>query len=103
MSCPTAASVLCLWAAAGPEGPVPPSTLVPPQYGAYFCSDSMLEPLKRYGINPKTCSRDGYAVKLHPLTSCELSDALANSTLRGPQADTLLLVDIPSGAPTRGL
>ena len=89
-------------AAAGPEGPAPPSTLVPPQYGAYFCSDSMLEPLKRYGINPKTRSRDGYAVKLHPLTSCDpqaIADALANSTLRGPQADTLLLVDIPS---TRG-
>ena len=89
-------------AAAGPEGPAPPSTLVPPQYGAYFCSDSMLEPLKRYGINPKTRSRDGYAVKLHPLTSCDpqaIADVLANSTLRGPQADTLLLVDIPS---TRG-
>ena len=89
-------------AAAGPEGPAPPSTLVPPQYGAYFCSDSMLEPLKRYGINPKTRSRDGYAVKLHPLTSCDpqaIADALAHSTLRGPQADTLLLVDIPS---TRG-
>ena len=89
-------------AAAGPEGPATPSTLVPPQYGAYFCSDSMLEPLKRYGINPKTRSRDGYAVKLHPLTSCDpqaIADALANSTLRGPQADTLLLVDIPS---TRG-
>ena len=89
-------------AAAGPEGPAPPSTLVPPQYGAYFCSESMLEPLKRYGINPKTRSRDGYAVKLHPLTSCDqqtIADALANSTLRGPQADTLLLVDIPS---TRG-
>ena len=83
-------------------GPAPPSTLVPPQYGAYFCSESMLEPLKRYGINPKTRSRDGYAVKLHPLTSCDpqaIADALANSTLRGPQADTLLLVDIPS---TRG-
>ena len=89
-------------AAAGPDGPATPSTLVPPQYGAYFCSDSMLEPLKRYGINPKTRSRDGYAVKLHPLTSCDpqaIADALANSTLRGPQADTLLLVDIPS---TRG-
>ena len=62
----------------------------------------MLEPLKRYGINPKTRSRDGYAVKLHPLTSCDpqaIADALANSTPRGPQADTLLLVDIPS---TRG-
>eukprot|EP00434_Breviolum_minutum_P037976 symbB.v1.2.033674.t1/scaffold4216.1/size42974/5 len=62
----------------------------------------MLEPLKRYGINPKTRSRDGYAVKLHPLTSCDpqaIADALAHSTLRGPQADTLLLVDIPS---TRG-
>ena len=33
-------------------------------------ADSMLEPLKRCGINPKTRSRDGYAVKLHPLTSC---------------------------------
>ena len=62
----------------------------------------MLEPLKRYGINPKTRSRDGYAVQLHPLTSCDphaIADVLANSTLRGPQADTLLLVDIPS---TRG-
>ena len=64
----------------------------------HFCSDSMLEPLKRYGINPKTRSRDGYAVKLHPLASCDqqaVADVLANSTLRGPQADTLLLVDIP--------
>ena len=26
------------------------------QYEAYFCSDSMLEPLKRYDINPKTRS-----------------------------------------------
>ena len=89
-------------AAAGPEGPAPPSTLVPPQYGAYFCSESMVEPLKRYGINPKTRSRDGYAVKLHPLTSCDqqaIADTLAHSTLLGPQADTLLLVDIPS---TRG-
>ena len=33
-------------AAAGPEGPAPPAALVPPQYGAYFCSDSML------GIEP---------------------------------------------------
>ena len=59
----------------------------------------MLEPLKRYRINPKTRSRDGHAVKLHPLTSCDpqaIEDALANSTLRGPQADTLLLVAIPS-------
>ena len=47
------------------EGPAPPTSLAPPQYGAYFCSDSMLEPLKRYGINPKTRSRDGYAIKLH--------------------------------------
>ena len=38
-------------AAAGPEGSAPPTTLVPPQYGAYFCSGSMLNPLKRYGIN----------------------------------------------------
>ena len=72
-------------------------------YGAYFCSSSMLEPLKRYGINPKTRSRDGFAVKLQPLASCDqpaiIADVLANSTLRGPQADTLLLVDIPS---TRG-
>ena len=86
-------------AAAGLTGPASPSSLVPPQYGAYFCSGSMLEPLKRYGINPKTRSRDGYAVKLHPLTSCDsqsIADALAHSTLRGPQADTLLLVDIPS-------
>ena len=33
------------------------------------------------------------------MTSCDpqaIADALANSTLRGPQADTLLLVDIPS-------
>ena len=40
--------------------------------------------LKRYGINPKTRSRDGYAVKLHPLTSCDsqsIADALAHSTL----------------------
>ena len=62
----------------------------------------MLEPLKRYGINPKTRSRDGFAVKLHPLASCDtqaIADALAHSTLRGPLADTLLLVDIPS---TRG-
>ena len=89
-------------AAAGPEGSAPPATLVPPQYGAYFCSSSMLEPLKRYGINPKTRSRDGFAVKLQPLASCDqpaIADVLANSTLRGPQADTLLLVDIPS---TRG-
>ena len=83
-------------AAAGPEGSAPPATLVPPQYGAYFCSSSMLEPLKRYGINPKTRSRDGFAVKLHQQA---IADVLANSTLRGPQADTLLLVDIPS---TRG-
>ena len=89
-------------AAAGPEGSAPPATLVPPQYGAYFCSSSMLEPLKRYGINPKTRSRDGFAVKLQPLASCDqqaIADVLANSTLRGSQADTLLLVDIPS---TRG-
>ena len=62
----------------------------------------MLEPLKRYGINPKTRSRDGYAIKLHPLSSCDsqaIADAIAHSPLRGPQADTLLLVDIPS---TRG-
>ena len=88
-------------AAAG-EGPTPPTSLAPPQYGAYFCSDSMLEPLKRYGINPKTRSRDGYAIKLHPLSSCDsqaIADAIAHSPLRGPQADTLLLVDIPS---TRG-
>ena len=84
------------------EGPAPPTSLAPPQYGAYFCSDSMLEPLKRYGINPKTRSRDGYAIKLHPLSSCDsqaIADAIAHSPLRGPQADTLLLVDIPS---TRG-
>ena len=88
-------------AAAG-EGPAPPTSLAPPQYGACFCSDSMLEPLKRYGINPKTRSRDGYAIKLHPLSSCDsqaIADAIAHSPLRGPQADTLLLVDIPS---TRG-
>ena len=88
-------------AAAG-EGSAPPTSLAPPQYGAYFCSDSMLEPLKRYGINPKTRSRDGYAIKLHPLPSCDsqaIADAIAHSPLRGPQADTLLLVDIPS---TRG-
>ena len=53
-------------AATGPEGSAPPATLVLPQYGAYFCSSSMLEPLKRYGINPKTRSRDGFAVKLQP-------------------------------------
>jgi len=41
-------------AAAGPEGSAPPATLIPPRYGAYFCSNSMLKPLKRYGINPKT-------------------------------------------------
>ena len=89
-------------AAAGPEGSAPPTTLVPPQYGAYFCASSMLEPFKRYGINPKTRSRDGFAVKLQPLASCDqqaIADVLANSTVRGPQADTLLLVDIPS---TRG-
>ena len=83
------------------EGPAPPTSLAPPQY-AYFCSDSMLEPLKRYGINPKTRSRDGYAIKLHPLSSCDsqaIADAIADSPLRRPQADTLLLVDIPS---TRG-
>ena len=88
-------------AAAG-EGSVPPTSLAPPQYGAYFCSDSMLEPLKRYDINPKTRSRNGYAIKLHPLSSCNsqaIADAIAHSPLRGPQADTLLLVDIPS---TRG-
>ena len=41
-------------------------------------------------------------VKLQPLASCNkpaIADVLANSTLPGPQADTLLLVDIPS---TRG-
>eukprot|EP00434_Breviolum_minutum_P005040 symbB.v1.2.004446.t1/scaffold249.1/size274694/5 len=69
-------------------------------------ADSMLEPLKRCGINPKTRSRDGYAVKLHPLTSCNpqaVADALANSTLRGPLADTLLLVESPAHrAHTRG-
>ena len=89
-------------AAAGLTGPISPSSLVPPQYGAYFCSESMLEPLKRYDINPKTRSRDGYAVKLHSLTSCDsqsIANALTHSTLRGPQADILLLVDIPS---TRG-
>ena len=88
-------------ASAGPEGPAP-AALVPPQYGAYFCSDSMLEPLKRYCINPRTRSRDGYAVKLHSLTSCDphtIADVLAHSTLRGLQTDTLLLVDVPS---TRG-
>ena len=84
------------------EGPAPPTSLAPPQYGAYFCSDSMLEPLKRHGINPKTRSRDGYAIKPHPLSSCDsqaIADAIAHSPLRGPQADTLLLVDIAS---TRG-
>ena len=88
-------------AAAGLTGPASSFSLVPRE-GAYFYSESMLEPLKRYGINPKTRSRDGYAAKLHPLTSCDsqsIADALAHSTLRGPQADTLLLVDIPS---TRG-
>ena len=48
-------------AAAGPEGPAPPAALVSPQYGAYFCSDSMLEPLKRYGLYSRTRSRDGFA------------------------------------------
>ena len=79
--------------------PAPPISLAPPQYGAYFCSDSVLEPLKRYDINPKTRSRDGYAIKLHPLSSCDsqaIADAIAHSPLLGPQADTLLLVDIPS-------
>ena len=79
---------------------LPPLPL--PSMGLTFCTSSMLEPLKRYGINPKTRSRDGFAVKLQPLASCDkpaLADVLANSTLRGPQADTLLLVDIPS---TRG-
>ena len=46
-------------AAVGPEGSAPSPTLAPPQYGAYFCT-SMLEPLKRHGINPKTRSRDGF-------------------------------------------
>ena len=81
------------------EASAPPFSLAPPQYGAYFCSDSMLEPLKRYGINPKTRSRNGYAIKLHPLSSCDsqaIADAIAHSPLRGPQADTLLLVDISS-------
>eukprot|EP00434_Breviolum_minutum_P021740 symbB.v1.2.019190.t1/scaffold1512.1/size114451/1 len=81
------------------EGSAPPTSLAPPQYGAYFCSDIMPEPLKRYDINPKTRSRDGYAIKLHPLSSCDsqaIADAIAHSPLRGPQADTLLLVDIPS-------
>ena len=71
-------------AAVGPEGSAPPATLVPPQYGAYFCSSSVLDPLKRYGINPKTRSRDGFAVKLQPLASCDqpaIADILANSTL----------------------
>ena len=67
-------------AAARLTGPASPSSLVPPQYGAYFCSESMLEPLKRYDINPKTRSRDGYAVKLHPLTSCN-SQSIANAPL----------------------
>ena len=81
------------------EGSVPPTSLAPPQYGAYFCSDSMLEPLKRYDINPKIRSRDGYAIKLHSLSSCDfqaIADAIAHSPLRGPQADILLLVDIHS-------
>ena len=63
---------------------------------------SQAEPLKRYGISPKTRSRDGFAVKLQPSASCDMpdiADVLANSTLRGPQADTLILVDIPSTAP----
>ena len=54
------------------EGSVPPTSLASPQYGAYFCSDSMLEPLKRYDINPKIRSRDGCAIKLHPLSFCDL-------------------------------
>ena len=72
-------------AAAG-EGPAPPTSLAPPQYGAYFCSDSMLEPLKQYGINPKTRSRGGYAIKLHPLSSCDsqaIADAIAHSPFVG--------------------
>ena len=50
-------------------------------------------------INPKTRSRNGFAVRLDPLASCDqqaIADVLTHSTLRGPQADTLLLVDIPS-------
>ena len=81
------------------EDSAPSTSLDPPQYGAYFCSDTMLEPLKRYDINPKTCSRDGYAIKLHPLSSCDsqaIADAITHLPLRGPQADTLLLVDISS-------
>ena len=76
-------------AAAGPEGSAPPSTLVPPQYGAYFCSDSMLEPLKRYGINPKTRSRDGYAVKtpsfdlLRPTGYCRFFSKLCSPRATG--------------------
>ena len=69
-------------AAAGPASSAPPANLVPLEYGAYFCSSSMLELLKRYGINPKTRSRDGFAVKLHPLASCDqqaIADVLANS------------------------
>ena len=45
----------------------------------------MLEPPKRYGINPKSRSRDGFAVKLQPLASCDqqaIADVLANSSLR---------------------
>ena len=49
-----------------------------------------------------TASTPEPAAITHPLTSCDphaIADVLAHSTLRGPQADTLLLVDIPS---TRG-
>ena len=55
---------------------VPP--LLPPcpssVWGLLLYTGSILEPLKRYGINPKTRSRDGFAVKLQPLASCDKPD-----------------------------
>ena len=55
---------------------VPP--LLPPcpssVWGLLLYTSSILEPLKRYGINPKTRSRDGFAVKLQPLASCDKPD-----------------------------
>ena len=90
-------------AAVGPEGSAPPATLVPPQYGAYFCSSSMLEPLKRYGINPKTRSRDGFAVKLQPLASCDqpaIADVLPY--VGHKLIPSSWLISLVHGAPTRG-
>ena len=85
-----------------PEGLTAPPAGSPPFFGGYFCTHSMLTPLRKYGISPKNRGHDGYAVKLQPLASCDsatIHDALTHSTLRGAHADTLLLVDIHS---TRG-